>query len=130
MRFFGIKPAKAERQAKHQATQRWHRNAKGCKPWRIMPRNGGLQEEYGINLDHNLLPDPVAKSIACLIQRIEMLEKDLAELRHDPQPAGHSGQCRTCSAGDLCCEHESMHAEMNKNANINAAVKYSSEMRN
>ena len=43
MRFFGIKPAKADRQAKHQATQRRHRNAKGCKPWRIMPRNGGLK---------------------------------------------------------------------------------------
>lgn len=63
----------------------------------------------GINLDHNLLPDPVAKSIACLIERIEMLEKDLAELRHEPPPSEHSGKCRTCSAGDLCCEHESMH---------------------
>ncbi|MBK7423761.1 MAG: serine O-acetyltransferase [Propionivibrio sp.] len=83
-------------------------------PGRVVDtRNGGVQEEYGINLDHNLLPDPVAKSIACLIERIEMLEQELAELRHDPQPAEHSGQCRTCSAGDLCCEHESMHSAMN-----------------
>jgi hypothetical protein len=43
MRFFGIKPAKAERQAKHQATQRGHGNAKGGKPRRIMPRDCGLQ---------------------------------------------------------------------------------------
>ena len=35
----------------------------------------------GINLDHNLLPDPVAKSIACLIERIDMLERNLADLR-------------------------------------------------
>jgi serine O-acetyltransferase len=63
----------------------------------------------GINLDHNLLPDPVAKSIACLIERIDLLEKEVAELRHEPPPPDHSGQCKTCSAGDLCCEHESMH---------------------
>ena len=63
----------------------------------------------GISLDHNVLPDPVAKSIACLIERIETLEKELAELRHEPAPADHSGECRTCSAGDLCCEHEAMH---------------------
>ncbi|MFZ4537028.1 serine O-acetyltransferase [Propionivibrio sp.] len=66
----------------------------------------------GINLDHNLLPDPVAKSIACLIERIETMEKELAELRHEPPP-DHSGQCKTCSAGDLCCEHESMHGRLN-----------------
>jgi len=100
-------------------------------PGRVVDtRNGSPHEENGINLDHNLLPDPVAKSIACLIERIEMLEQELAELRHDPQPAAHSGQCRTCSAGDLCCEHESMHADMNLNSNKNSAVKYSSEMRN
>ncbi len=81
-------------------------------------RNGGDYEANGINLDHHLLPDPVAKSIACLIERIEMLEQELAELRHDPQPAGHSGQCRTRSAGDLCCEHESMHTEINRNAAV------------
>ena len=67
----------------------------------------------GINLDHNLLPDPVAKSIACLIERIDMLERDLADLRHEPPPSEHVGQCRTCSAGDLCCEHESMQRELN-----------------
>lgn len=65
--------------------------------------------ENGISLDHHLMPDPVAKSIACLIERIEILEKELAEVRHEPPPPDHSGQCKTCTAGDLCCEHESMH---------------------
>jgi serine O-acetyltransferase len=55
------------------------------------------------------MPDPVAKSIACLIERIETLERELAEVRNEPPPTDHSGQCKTCSAGDLCCEHESMH---------------------
>jgi serine O-acetyltransferase len=83
-------------------------------PGRIVDiRIGNGYPENGINLDHNVMPDPVAKSIACLIERIETMEKELAELRHEPPPADHSGQCRTCSAGDLCCEHESMHGTMN-----------------
>jgi serine O-acetyltransferase len=60
-------------------------------------------------IDHNQMPDPVAKSIACLIERIEILEKELAEVRQEPPPPDHSGQCNTCSAGDLCCENEAMH---------------------
>jgi len=83
-------------------------------PGRIVDtRAGGLRPENGISLDHNLLPDPVAKSIACLIERIEMLEKELAEVRNEPPPPDHSGQCKTCTAGDLCCEHEAMHLETN-----------------
>jgi serine O-acetyltransferase len=79
-------------------------------PGRIVDtRVGSLRPGNGINLDHNVLPDPVAKSIACLIERIESMEKELAELRHEPPPRDHSGQCKTCTAGDLCCEHESMH---------------------
>jgi serine O-acetyltransferase len=79
-------------------------------PGRIVDtRVGSARPDQGINLDHNVLPDPVAKSIACLIERIEMMEKELAELRHEPAPASHEGECRTCSAGDLCCEHEAMH---------------------
>jgi serine O-acetyltransferase len=83
-------------------------------PGRIVDTRAGSQRpENGISLDHNLLPDPVAKSIACLIERIEMLEKELAEVRNEPPPPDHSGQCKTCTAGDLCCEHEAMHLEMN-----------------
>ena len=79
-------------------------------PGRIVDtRVGSARPDQGINLDHNVLPDPVAKSIACLIERIETMEKELAELRHEPLPAAHEGECRTCSAGDLCCEHEAMH---------------------
>ncbi|MBI2277176.1 MAG: serine O-acetyltransferase [Dechloromonas sp.] len=79
-------------------------------PGRIVDtRVGSARPMQGINLDHNVLPDPVAKSIACLIERIETMEKELAELRHVAPPAAHEGECRTCSAGDLCCEHEAMH---------------------
>jgi serine O-acetyltransferase len=78
-------------------------------PGRIVDTRLTRTNSNGINLDHNLLPDPVAKSIACLIERIETLEKELAEMRNEPPPADHSGECRVCSAGDLCCENEAMH---------------------
>jgi serine O-acetyltransferase len=82
-------------------------------PGRIVDtRVGTARPANGISLDHNVLPDPVAKSIACLIERIETLEKELAELRHEPAPADHTGECRTCSAGDLCCENADMHEAM------------------
>ena len=80
-------------------------------PGRIVDTRVGpyLDKSGSIALDHNVMPDPVAKSIACLIERIETLEKELAELRHEPPPPDHSGDCRTCSAGDLCCEAADMH---------------------
>ena len=76
---------------------------------RLGPARQRIDTPDGINLDHNVMPDPVAKSIACLIERIETLEKELAGLRNEPPPPDHTGQCNTCSAGDLCCEHEAMH---------------------
>ncbi|NJD24182.1 MAG: serine O-acetyltransferase [Betaproteobacteria bacterium] len=78
-------------------------------PGRIVDtRAGNRAAGESLALDHNILPDPVAKSISCLLERIESLERELADLRDAPPPAP-SGQCATCSAGDLCCEHEAMH---------------------
>jgi serine O-acetyltransferase len=75
-------------------------------PGRIVAtRAGSSRPENAISLDHNLLPDPVARSIACLVERIETLEKELAAVRNLPEtPSGVA--CQTCSAGDLCCEHQ------------------------
>ncbi len=52
---------------------------------------------YGINLDHHLIPDPVGRAIACLIERIEVLEGRLRK-----QGLHVDGQCHTCAADDLC----------------------------
>jgi hypothetical protein len=56
-------------------------------PGRVVAARGRERHPAkGINLDHHLLPDPVAKSIACLVERIETLERELANLRHEPPP--------------------------------------------
>ncbi len=51
----------------------------------------------GIDLDHHLIPDPVGKAIACLMERIEALEMRL-RARGDAV----EGQCSHCEADDLC----------------------------
>lgn len=51
----------------------------------------------GINLDHHLIPDPVGRAIACLMERIETLE---AALRQRGEAV--EGQCSVCEADDLC----------------------------
>ncbi len=52
---------------------------------------------YGINLDHHLIPDPVGRAIACLMERIEVLEGQLSKLG---EPV--AGQCHICEADELC----------------------------
>ena len=77
-------------------------------PGRVIPRRAdaaaGAHPDGAIALDHHLLPDPVAKSIACLLGRIDALEAQVRQLRGEPVPAD-TGRCRVCAAGDLCCEH-------------------------
>jgi serine O-acetyltransferase len=40
-----------------------------------------------VDLNHHLIPDPVGKAIACLLERIHLLESELAMLKHMPRPA-------------------------------------------
>jgi serine O-acetyltransferase len=75
-----------------------HRTVIGI-PGRIVLRTEEADADniYGINLDHHLIPDPVGRAIACLMERIEVLEGQLRK-----QGDAVDGQCRTCDADDLC----------------------------
>lgn len=42
-------------------------------------REAGQLNPYGFDLDHHLIPDPVGKAIACLLERIDGLEKKLEQ---------------------------------------------------
>ncbi len=68
-------------------------------PGRIVLRTeeAGADNIYGINLDHHLIPDPVGRAIACLMERIEVLERKLRR-----QGEVVDSQCHTCEADDLC----------------------------
>ncbi len=75
-----------------------HRTVIGI-PGRIVLRTEDANADniYGINLDHHLIPDPVGRAIACLMERIEVLEQQLQK-RGEPV----AGQCSNCAADDLC----------------------------
>ena len=68
-------------------------------PGRVVLRQDdpGPENIYGINLDHHLIPDPVGRAIACLMERIEALEGRLRD-----RGEAVESQCATCAADDLC----------------------------
>ncbi len=81
-------------------------------PGRVIQSKGTrIQNKHGIDLDHHLIPDPVGKAIACLIERIDELEAKqnlLAEVRQvaDAEDAcemsKHEENCNACEAENLC----------------------------
>jgi serine O-acetyltransferase len=74
-----------------------HRTVVGI-PGRIVLRSDEAGPgALGINLDHHLIPDPVGRAIACLMERIEVLEKALRT-----RGEAVDSQCSTCEADDLC----------------------------
>lgn len=81
-------------------------------PGRIIQSKGTqIQNRHGIDLDHHLIPDPVGKAIACLIERIDELEakqSHLSEVRQiavaedSSKPPMHDEECDNCDAENLC----------------------------
>jgi serine O-acetyltransferase len=64
-------------------------------PGRIVRRVSEQENvSYGIDLDHHLVPDPVGKAIACLMQRIDVLEKQLKQQGTE--------ECTSCGEDRLC----------------------------
>ena len=68
-------------------------------PGRIIQTKGTkIQNRHGIDLDHHLIPDPVGKAIACLMERIDELEAKLA----NPELPIEKDDCSQCAAQDVC----------------------------
>ncbi|MBV2133078.1 serine O-acetyltransferase [Pseudomonas sp. MAP12] len=68
-------------------------------------REAGQLNPYGIDLDHHLIPDPVGKAIACLLERIDGLEQRLEQgglLAAGSQQQFFQG----CSADNSICESD------------------------
>jgi len=64
----------------------------------VLPLTARRITDQGIDLDHHLIPDPVGKAIACLLERIDVLE---ARLGIDAASAAADRRdCDTCM--DIC----------------------------
>ena len=68
-------------------------------------REAGQLNPYGFDLDHHLIPDPVGKAIACLLERIDGLEKRLEQgglVAAGTQQQFYQG----CSPDNAICESD------------------------
>jgi len=63
-------------------------------------RSEGGKSPDGFDLDHHLVPDPVGKALACLLERVRVLENKLAEagLVPDEEPEEN---CDGCECGGI-----------------------------
>ena len=65
----------------------------------VLPESLRRITRQGIDLDHHLMPDPVGKAIACLLERIAHLEQQLG-VTPEGEAAAAPNDCATC--GDIC----------------------------
>jgi serine O-acetyltransferase len=73
-------------------------------PGRIIQSKGTqIQNRHGIDLDHHLIPDPVGKAIACLIERIDELEARQSKL---DAKTDDGEDCETCEADSVCASRK------------------------
>jgi serine O-acetyltransferase len=56
----------------------------------------------GIDLNHHLIPDPVADAISCLLERINVLEQEVALHKSHPGDKGPEDGCAQCDAKQVC----------------------------
>ena len=70
-------------------------------PGRIVHRkNVQIENAFGIELDHHLIPDPVGKALHCLVERVDKMEKRMAKAT---RPA--KNDCSQCEAEETCHVH-------------------------
>ena len=68
----------------------------------VKTRRSANPSPNGVDLDHHLIPDPVASAIACLLDRVRMLEQELGV--HGCLPGGTEplDECKECDAEQVC----------------------------
>lgn len=62
----------------------------------VLPLERRRITEHGIDLDHHLIPDPMGKALACMLQRIDELERQLGN-----QSAAADGKANCSQCGGL-----------------------------
>jgi serine O-acetyltransferase len=74
-------------------------------PGRIVHRKGvQIENAFGIELDHHLIPDPVGKALHCLVERVDKMEKHIAKANRPAKPAAKT-DCSQCESDNTCHEH-------------------------
>lgn len=81
-------------------------------PAKVVQTNAASElNPYGIDLNHHLIPDPVAGAISCLLDRIRLLEQALGTGGCLPGGAQMEDECYDCDAIDVCSDHSITHGK-------------------
>jgi serine O-acetyltransferase len=62
----------------------------------------GELNPFGVDLNHHLIPDPVAGAIHCLLDRIRFLEKEIGKGACAPDGESLEEECTDCDAKEVC----------------------------
>ena len=81
----------------------------------VQSGQGGELNPYGVDLNHHLIPDPVAGAISCLLDRIRLLEQQVGMGGCLPGGEQLDDECRDCDAKEVCeTESPAPHATLRK----------------
>jgi serine O-acetyltransferase len=81
-------------------------------PGRIVRSANGGRSPDGFDLEHHLVPDPVGKALACLLERVKVLENRLAEAGMVPDEEPEDS-CGGCECGGILADARRAEAAMN-----------------
>lgn len=76
-----------------------------------------VDNPYGINLNHHLIPDPVGKAVSCLMKRLHEVEMELNIIRKSSCDSGD----KPCVADDLC--HHSYEGQEDEGKRVAGGIK-------
>lgn len=62
----------------------------------------GKLNPFGVDLNHHLIPDPVAGAISCLLDRIRLLEHELGKDHPEIVMQQVEEECYDCDSRDVC----------------------------
>jgi serine O-acetyltransferase len=82
-------------------------------PGKVVVQSGSSQnnKKNEIDLNHHLIPDPVADVISCLLERIRLLEQAIGAQYNNSLPKAQAEKCKHCNAETLC-ETQQPHREI------------------
>ena len=79
-----------------------HRTVVGIPGKIVQSTATGELNPYGIDLNHHLIPDPVAGAIQCLLDRIRFLEIEIGKGACTPDGESVEEDCADCEAKSVC----------------------------
>jgi serine O-acetyltransferase len=79
----------------------------------VQTNNTSKNETNEIDLNHHFIPDPVADAISCLLERIRLLEQEIASQNKSTATNIKIKSCNQCNA-EIICEQKQTQREMAK----------------